>query len=270
MKLKLTRPLAVIDLESTGVVVGRDRIVEISILKIHPDGSRHVFTHLINPKIPIPPMVTAIHGISDDDVKDKPTFEALAPDLFNILNSCDLCGYNALKFDFPLLVEEFLRVGIDFEIKGRRLVDVQNIFHKMEPRTLKAAYRFYCQKDLIDAHRAETDALATFDILESQLDRYQGVAYVDAEGNESFPVSNDLNALHRFSSVHRFCDLAGHLVFDDNNREVFNFGKYKGRVVEEVFRNEPSYYDWIMKSQFPLYTKKIVTTIKSRISTKNH
>ncbi|MDP2424060.1 MAG: exonuclease domain-containing protein [Bacteroidales bacterium] len=264
MKLKLTRPLAVIDLETTGVNVGSDRIVEICILKVWPDGNREIRTQRVNPGIPIPPAVVAIHGISDEDVKDEPTFTELAPQLVQMLSNCDLCGYNALKFDIPMLVEEFLRADVEFEIKGRRMVDVQNIFHKMEPRNLKAAFRFYCSKDLINAHSAEADTLATFEILEAQLDRYEDVAYSNSDGLVSYPVANDVNALHRFSVYHKFCDLAGHIIFDDKNNEVFNFGKYKGRLVEEVFRIEPSYYDWMMKSQFPLYTKKVITSIKLR------
>ncbi len=264
MKIKLTRPLAIFDLEATGLNVGSDRIIEISILRVMPDGTHEIKTQRINPGIPIPQAVEAIHGISDDDVKNEPAFGEIAHQLARFLSNCDLCGYNALKFDIPMLVEEFLRVGVDFEIKGRRLIDVQNIFHKMEPRNLKAAFRFYCNKELLNAHSAESDALATFEILEAQLEKYNGVAYIDSDGQATYPITNDLNSLHRFSIYHKFCDLAGHIVFDEQNREVFNFGKYKGRPLEEIFRIEPSYYDWMMKSQFPLYTKKVITSIKLR------
>ena len=264
MNLVLHKPLAFFDLETTGVNVGADRIVEISILKVMPDGSKHTFTRRINPGIPIPPQVTAIHGISNQDVKDCPLFAALAPELAGFLENCDLAGYNSNKFDVPMLVEEFLRCGFDLSLNGRRCVDVQNIFHKMEPRTLKAAYRFYCNKDLINAHSAEADTMATFEILLSQLDRYKDVEYTDNNGKKSCPVVNDVQALHEFSFQNRNADLAGHIVFNDKGQEVFNFGKYKSRSVEEVFRTEPPYYDWMMKADFPLSTKKVISEIKLR------
>jgi DNA polymerase III subunit epsilon len=264
MNLNLTRPLAVIDLETTGTNVGSDRIVEICILKVHPGGRQEVKTHRVNPGIPIPPVVTAIHGISDEDIKDAPKFGELAPQLFQFLHGCDLSGYNALKFDIPLLAEEFLRAGVDFDLKGRRVVDVQNIFHKMEPRNLRAAYLFYCGKDLVGAHGAEADTLATFEILDAQVKRYHDTPYIDFNGKVSYPDLNNMDVLHEFSVYHKFCDLAGHLIFDDKGRETFNFGKYKGRLVEEVFSREPSYYDWMMNAQFPEYTKKILTAIKLR------
>lgn len=264
MNLHLTRPLAVIDLETTGTNVGSDRIVEICILKVYPDGKQEVRTHRVNPGVPIPPAVIAIHGITDADVKDAPAFAALAPQLSQMLNGCDLSGYNALKFDIPLLAEEFLRAGVDFDLKGRRLVDVQNIFHKMEPRNLRAAYKFYCNKDLVGAHGAEADTLATFEILDAQVKRYENAPYTDSDGNVTYPVLNDIGVLHDFSVYHKFCDLAGHLIFDEKGRETFNFGKNKGRSVEEVFLKEPSYYDWMMNAQFPNYTKKVITAIKLR------
>jgi len=264
MKLNLTKPLAVFDLETTGTNVGTDRIVEISIIKIHPDGREETLTRRVNPGIPIPPEVTAIHGISDDDVKDEPTFAMLAPLLNQFLANCDLGGYNSNKFDIPLLVEEFLRAEVDFDIKGRRFVDVQNIFHKMEPRTLKAAYKFYCNKEIVNAHSAEADTRATYEVLLSQIQRYQGAEYADKDGKISTPVTNDIKALHEFSFQNRNADLVGHIIFNDKNQEVFNFGKYKGRPVAEIFSIEPSYYDWMMKADFPLYTKKIITGIKLR------
>lgn len=264
VKLNLTRPLAVFDLETTGVNVGKDKIVEISAIKINPDGSEEVLDQRLNPEMPIPPEVTKIHGISDEDVKDAPTFKLFAPQLLQFLGNADLGGYNSNKFDIPLLVEEFLRAEIDFEIKGRRFVDVQNIFHKMEPRTLKAAYKFYCNSDLINAHSALADTRATYEVLCSQLERYEGVEYEDREGNISTPVVNDIKALHDFSFQNRNADLVGHLIFNQKNQEVFNFGKHKGKCVEDIFSTEPSYYDWMIKSDFPLYTKKIITAIKLR------
>jgi DNA polymerase III subunit epsilon len=264
MKLHLTKPLAVFDLETTGIQVGKDRIVEISVVKIAPDGSKEVYTRLINPTIPIPPKVIEIHGITDEMVKDAPTFKEIAGELNRFFGNSDLAGYNSNKFDIPLLVEEFLRAGVDFDLKGRKFIDVQNIFHKMEPRTLHAAYKFYCQKDLADNHSAEADALATFEILEAQLDRYSGVRIKTKEGRIIEPVVNDMGALSSFSEHHATADLVGHLIFNDKNQEVFNFGKYKGKAVEDVFAKEPAYYDWMMKADFPLSTKKVITAIKLR------
>lgn len=267
MELKLTKPLAFFDLETTGVNVGKDKIIEICIFRLTPEGitnKEDVLTMRINPGIPIPLQSTLIHGITDEDVKDMPLFKDVAGNIAAFLNNCDLAGYNSNKFDIPLLVEEFLRAGIDFDIKGRRLVDVQNIFHKMEPRTLFAAFKFYCNKTLKNAHSAEADTLATYHILKAQLDKYQNVPYEDRKGNETFPVINDIQALHNFSFVNNNVDLVGHIVFDEDNIEVFNFGKYKGKKVEDVFIKEPSYYDWMMKADFPLYTKKVITLIKLR------
>jgi DNA polymerase-3 subunit epsilon len=264
MKLNLSRPIAFFDLETTGVTVGSDRIVEISIIKIHPDGSEEVMTRRVNPGIPIPAQASAIHGIYDKDVKDEPSFNELAPQIALFLKNCDLGGYNSNKFDIPLLAEEFYRAGIDFEIGNRRFVDVQNIFHKMEPRTLRAAYKFYCGKELLNAHSAEADIRATYEVLMAQIERYDGVEYEDGKGNISRPVVNDINALHDFSFNTRNADLVGHIVFDENGVEVFNFGKYKGRAVAEVFQKEPQYYDWMKKADFPLSTKKLLDTIMLR------
>lgn len=264
MELNLNRPIAFFDLETTGLSISADRIVEISILKAMPDGSTKILTKKINPGRPIPPEVTAIHGISDEDVKDEPTFAELGNELNQFLNNCDLAGYNAIKFDIPFLVEEFLRNDINFELKGRRFVDVQNIFHKMEQRTLTAAYKFYCGKDLVDAHSAEADTVATYEILKAQLDCYQETEFKDRNGNISVPVKNDMQALHEFSYQTKNVDLAGHIIFNDKNIEVFNFGKHKGKSVEDLFKKEPSYYDWMMKSEFPLTTKKVITAIKLR------
>ena len=250
MELNLTRPLAFFDLETTGLNITNDRIVEISILKAMPDGSQKTLTRLINPTIPIPPETTKIHGITDEDVKGKPTFSEVANELNQFLHNCDLSGYNAIKFDIPMLVEEFFRAEVNFEIKNRRFIDVQNIFHKMEQRTLKAAYQFYCGKELIDAHTAEADTIATYEILKAQLDRYQDIEYADRDGIVSFPVKNEMEALHQFSKQNNNADLVGHIIFNNKEIEVFNFGKHKGKSVEEIFNKEPSYYDWMMKSDF--------------------
>jgi DNA polymerase-3 subunit epsilon len=264
MDLHLTRPIAFFDLETTGIKVATDRIVEICILRLNLDQTTRILTHRINPEMPIPWEATAIHGIRDEDVKDSPAFRDLAHELARFLDNCDLAGYNSNHFDIPLLVEEFLRAGVDFELKGRRFVDVQNIFHKMEPRNLRAAYKFYCDRDLENAHSAEADTVATYEILKAQLERYKDVQIRDRKGNMIRPVVNDIRALSEFSWVSRNADLVGHIIFNDRDVEVFNFGKHKGKPVEEVFRVEPSYYDWIMKSEFPLSTKKVVTSIKLR------
>jgi DNA polymerase-3 subunit epsilon len=264
MKLNLKKPLIFFDLETTGVQVGQDRIIEICLFKVAVSGETTVMTHRVNPGMPIPPQSTEIHGITDEMVKDKPLFKDLAPEIANFIGDADLAGYNSNKFDVPLLVEEFLRVGVNFEIKTRRLIDVQNIFHKMEPRTLKAAYMFYCGKNLDNAHSAEADTRATYEILLAQIERYNGVQYEDKDGNISCPIVNDVRKLQEFSTNHQWADLAGHLGYDKNGREIFNFGKFKGRVVEEVFEVEPVYYEWMMKADFPRSTQKVITDIRLR------
>jgi len=264
MKLNLNRPLAFFDLETTGLQIATDRIVEISVVKAMPDGTTEKFTKRINPTIPISEESSSIHGIFDEDIKDEPTFANIANELNQFIGNSDLAGYNSNKFDIPLLMEEFLRAGIDFELKNRRFVDVQNIFHKMEQRTLIAAYKFYCNKNLENAHSAEADTIATYEVLMSQLDRYENVKFTDREGNVSTPVINDVQELHEFSSNLRNVDLVGHIVYNNKKVEVFNFGKHKTKSVEEVFRKEPSYYDWMMKANFPLSTKKVLTAIKLR------
>jgi DNA polymerase III subunit epsilon len=265
MDLNLTRPLAIFDLETTGTNVATDRIVEIAIVKAMPDGSSEIYSKRVNPGMPIPKESTMIHGITDLDVADCPHFKDIARELDEFLKDSDLSGYNAIKFDIPLLVEEFLRAGIDFSLMNRQVVDVQNIFHKMEPRTLKAAYKFYCHKDHEMAHSAEADAMATYEVLKAQLDFYKDQDYTDNDGVTSKPVRNDIKALSDFSFNGRSVDLAGHIVFNDRQQEVLNFGKYKGQPIEDVFRREPSYYDWMMKSQFPLYTKKVIQAIWKRM-----
>lgn len=251
MQLKLSRPIAFFDLETTGINIATDRIVEISIMMIQPDGSSEIKTQRVNPTIPIPAVTSEIHGIFDDDVKDEPTFKELADSLYDFLSDCDLAGYNSNRFDLPLLVEEFLREGIEFSVENRRLIDVQRIFHQMEKRDLTAAYRFYCDKELVNAHSAEADTTATYEILEAQLSRYE-------------ELKNDMDFLHQFSSQSKFVDFAGRFIYDKNGIERFNFGKHKGKTVEEVLTNEPSYYNWMMKGDFPLYTKKVLTKIKER------
>jgi len=264
MELNLTRPLAFIDLETTGIKVATDRIVEICILRANIDGTTKIKTLRINPEMDIPPEVIAIHGITNEDVKDCPAFRDVAHELVQFLDGCDLAGYNSNHFDIPLLVEEFLRAEIDFEIIGRRLIDVQTIFHRMEPRNLSAAYQFYCNQELLNAHSAEADTIATYEILKAQLDKYKEREIKDRKGNLITPVVNDMKALSEFSMQSRNVDLIGHIVFNAKKIEVFNFGKHKGKPVAEVFRDEPSYYNWIMKSEFPLSTKKVVTSIKLR------
>jgi len=266
MKLKLTRPIVFFDIESTGVNVGTDKIVEICLLKIMPNNAIITQTELINPQMHIPEEVSEIHGIYDKDVANKPTFEKIAPFIATFIKGCDLSGYNIIKFDLPLLVEEFLRIGMDLDMRGVQVIDVQNIFHRMEPRHLRAAYKFYCGEELVNAHTAEADTLATFKILESQLSRYENTVMVNENEQEYIPIKNDVATLAAFSVNDRHVDFAGHIIFDKNDVEVFNFGKYKGVPVEKVFIKEPSYYDWMIKSDFPLYTKKIITNIRQRVS----
>jgi DNA polymerase-3 subunit epsilon len=269
MKLNLKRPLAIFDLETTGLSITADRLIEISILKAYPDGREEQKTWRVNPGMPVPEESKKFHGISDEDLKDEPLFKEIAHDLNAFLSGCDLAGYNALKFDIPMLMEEFLRCDIPFDITNRHLVDVQNIFMKMEPRTLKGAYRFFCNKELEDAHSAAADTKATYEILAAQVERYQDSIYEDSSGVKTKPVSNDMKALHDFSTHHRNADLAGQIIYNEDNQEVINFGKHKGRTVEEVFTREPSYYDWMMKGDFPLFTKKLITAIKLRMFGKN-
>jgi DNA polymerase-3 subunit epsilon len=256
MKLNLKRPLAFFDLETTGVNVASDRIVEISILKAKPDGTEEIKTMRVNPCIPIPLESSLIHGIYDEDVLHAPTFSQVGGEIAQFLADSDLAGYNSNRFDIPLLMEEFLRVGIDFDLSNRRFVDVQNIFHQMEQRTLKAAYQFYCGKTIENAHSAEADTKATYEVLLAQLDRYHDVEWEDKKGEKLKPVQNDVDALHAFTNLNKPVDFAGRIVYNEDGVEVFNFGKHKGRSVEEVFRVEPSYYSWMQNGDFPLYTKR--------------
>lgn len=251
MNLNLKNPLVFFDLETTGTNIVTDRIVELSYLKIYPDGKEESQTFLVNPTVPIPAKTTAIHGISDEDVKDAPVFSELAKTLSKIIEGCDLAGYNSNKFDIPLLAEELLRAGVEIDLKKRKFVDVQVIFHKKEQRTLSAAYKFYCEKELTDAHSAEADTRATYEILQSQLDRYTDL-------------KNDIEELARFSSHNRNADFVGRIIYDEDGNEVINFGKYKGKKVESVLEKDPAYYSWVINNEFPLYTKKVLTEIKLR------
>lgn len=254
--LQLTKPLAFIDLETTGVNLGTDRIVEIAIVKILTDGSRSVKRKLINPGIPIPLASSEIHGITDEMVKDAPSFKQTAQELKQMLDGCDLAGYNSNRFDIPLLMEEFLRAEVEFDMKGRKMVDVQQIFYKMEPRTLGASYQFYCGKILDGAHSAEVDASATHEVLEAQIKRY--------------PVlGNTVESLLKHIGEETLVDFARRFIME-NGVEVFNFGKFKGRSVADVLRQEPQYYDWMMKGDFPQYTKQKLTEIYTRTMLKKN
>lgn len=265
MKLNLTRPLAFIDLETTGVNVASDKIVEICILKVNTDNSTEVKTMRINPGMPIPEGSSRIHKIYDNDVKDCPLFKQVAAQLANFIGNADIAGYNSNKFDVPLLLEEFLRAEVDFDLSNRRLIDVQNIFHIMEPRTLAAAYKFYCDKTIENAHSAEADIKATYEVFLAQLMRYENAEVADAKGNLIKPIKNDMQVLSEFSTKTKNVDLAGRIIFNDAGVEVFAFGKHKDKPVIEVFEKEPSYYSWMMNGDFPLYTKKIITQIRLRM-----
>jgi DNA polymerase-3 subunit epsilon len=250
MKLNLKNPILFFDIESTGLNVASDRIVEISALKIMPNGDQEIKTRRINPTIMISPEAQKIHGISNEDVADCPTFKEIAKSLANWMAGCDFAGYNSTRFDVPMLAEEFLRAGVNFDFRKRKLVDVQNIFHKLEQRTLSAAYKFYCDKDLTNAHSAEADTVATFEILEAQLDKYNTV------------LENDIKFLADFSTKSKFVDYAGRIVLNDKDEPTINFGKYKGKTVESVFKNDISYYSWMMNGDFTLDTKQTITELK--------
>jgi len=250
MPLQLKRPLVFIDLETTGVNLSTDRIVEIAIIKVMPDGSKSIKRKILNPQIPISETSSAIHGITNEKVKDAPTFKQVANELKQFIDDADFSGYNSNRFDIPLLMEEFLRAGITIDMANRRMLDVQHIFHMMEKRTLEAAYKFYCEKELQDAHSAEADAAATWEILEAQLTRYQHLG-------------NTLDTILQFTGEEKFVDFARRFIMD-NDVEVFNFGKHKGRPVSDVLRSEPQYYDWMMKGDFPLHTKQKLTEILNR------
>jgi len=268
MKLNLKRPLAFFDLETTGTNLGTDRIVEISVIKLHPDGSEEVKTWRINPGTPIPLESSLVHGIYDENVKDELFFKDLATEIAAFIDVSDLAGYNSNKFDIPMLMEEFLRADVLFDLDNRHFVDVQNIFHQMEQRTLKAAYQFYCDKQIVNAHSAEADTRATMEVLLAQVAKYEKTEWEDKKGNRSFPVVNDIEALHKFTNLSRPVDFAGRMVFNEQGQEIFNFGKHKGKTVEDVLRSEPSYYSWMMQGDFPLYTKRKLEEIYARWNAK--
>ena len=251
MKLNLKNPLIFFDLETTGINIASDRIVEISYLKIYPDHREEVKTFRVNPGRHIPPEVSVIHGITDDDVKDAPKFNEIAQMLANSFEGCDFAGFNANKFDLPLLAEEFLRANVDFDLKKRKHIDVMVVFYKKEQRTLSAAYQFYCNKDLTNAHSAEADTRATYEVLQAQLDMYPDL-------------QNDVDQLSEYSAHSRAVDFMGRIVYNDKDEEIFNFGKYKGQKVVSVLAKDPSYYSWMMNGDFPLYTKNVLTAIKLR------
>lgn len=263
--LNLKNPLVVFDLETTGTNISKDRIVEMAMIKVFPDGTSEEKSRRLNPTIPIPTEVSLIHGIYDEDVKDAPTFKQVAKSIATWLEGCDLAGFNILKFDVPMLVEEFLRANVDFEVDNRKLVDAQKIFHLMEKRNLSTAYQFYCGQTLENAHSALADTKATLDVLTSQIDRYDGEKVTDLLGKEIGTIVNDMNVLHELTNQ-RMVDLAGRIVYNDKNEEVFNFGKHRGRLVSEVLKKEPSFYDWMMKGDFPLDTKRKLTQIRLRNS----
>ena len=251
MQLNLNKPICFFDLETTGINITKDRIVEISILKVNPNGTEEKKTWLVNPEMPIPEVVVAVHGITNEKVANEPTFKELAKEINSWIKDADLGGFNSNRFDIPLLAEEMLRAGMDFDMKNRQSVDVQTIFHKMEQRTLTAAFKFYCDKSLDDAHSAEADTMATYEVLKAQLDRYENL-------------ENDTAFLADFSSRKKLADFAGFIAYDKEGDECFSFGKHKGKKVTEILEKEPGYFGWLLSADFPLYTKKVLTAIKLR------
>ncbi len=261
MKLNLKIPLAFFDLETTGTNIANDRIIEIAVIKVMPNGEVVRKVDLVNPGISIPASSSAIHGIYDEDVKGKPTFKELAKDYARFLEGTDLAGFNILKFDVPMLVEEFLRADVDFDYTRKRIIDAQRIFHLMEKRTLRAAYQFYCQKDMADSHSAEADTEATMEVLLAQIERYDQQPVTDSNGNKVGEIKNDMDVLGQISAIDVF-DLAGRMIKNDKNEVLFNFGKHKGKPVLKVLREEPAYYDWFMNGDFPLDSKRRLTEVK--------
>ena len=258
MELQLKRPLVFFDIESTGLSPEKDRIVEISLIKVYPDGHEEVRTRRLNPECHIPEESTAVHGITDDDVRDCPTFRQVAKSLASMIQGCDIAGYNSNRFDVPLLGEEFLRADVEVDFSRCRFIDVQTIFHKMERRTLEAAYKFYCDKDLTEAHSAEADTRATLEVLKAQLDRYPE------------DLQNDVEFLSPFTMQQRNLDLAGRFVYNEKDEVVINFGKHKGTPVAEVLKKEPGYYDWVMKADFPEDTKRHLTRLRFKLASENN
>ena len=251
MELKLTRPICFFDLETTGTDVSKDRIVEISILKVFPNGNKESKTWLVNPTIPIPAQSTEVHGITNEKVANEPTFKQLSEQIHNMIKDADLAGFNSDRFDIPLLAEELLRAEIDFDLNDRVTIDTQTIFHKMEQRTLSAAYQFYCGKSLENAHSAAADTNATYEIFKAQLDRYQ-------------ELPNDMEKLSEFTTRKQVVDFAGFIALNEKGEEIFTFGKHKGKKVDDILNQEPGYYGWILNADFPLYTKKTLKKIKEK------
>ena len=262
-QLVLKKPLAFFDLETTGINIAKDRIIDICIVKALPGGDVVTKMQRVHPGMPIPLESSLIHGIYDDDIKDAPPFKAVARTLAQFMDGCDLAGFNSNRFDIPLLVEEFLRANVDFEVKNRRLIDAQRIFHLMEPRNLSAAYKFYCDKELIGAHGAEVDTIASLEVLNAQVQRYMGMVAKADSGREVI-FDNDVDMLHSLTA-NTNVDLAGRIIINDEGEEIFNFGKHKGLSVLEVLKKEPSFYDWILKGEFPLDTKRRLTEIRLRM-----
>jgi DNA polymerase-3 subunit epsilon len=263
MKLNLRNPICFFDLETTGINITQDRILEIGMIKMMPNGEILRKSNVLNPTIPIPLESSLIHGIYDADVKDKPTFKEVAKEYARFLEGSDLGGFNILKFDIPILVEEFLRNGVEFDFSRKKIIDAQKIFHMMEKRTLSAAYKFYCNKDIQDAHTAEADAEASMEVLIAQVERYIGQDVTDGLGKKIGEIRNDMDALNKITAS-ELVDLAGRMVRNDKGQEVFNFGKHKSKAVVMVLKQEPSYYDWMMNGDFPLDTKRKLTEIKLR------
>ncbi|MBV6645306.1 MAG: 3'-5' exonuclease [Cyclobacteriaceae bacterium] len=261
MKLNLKNPLVVFDLETTGTNISNDRIVEIAMIKVLPSGETEEKTRKVNPTIPIPHEVSLIHGIYDDDVKDEPTFKQIAKSMAQFLEGCDFAGFNILKFDVPMLVEEFLRANVDFEVDQRRLLDAQKIFHMMEKRNLSAAYKFYCNKELINAHSAAADTQATYEVFLAQLEKYEGQEVFDLLGKKLGVIENDMDSIHALTNS-KMIDLAGRMVYDNNGTAIFNFGKHRGKAVDKILKEEPSFFDWVMKGDFPLDTKRKLTQLR--------
>lgn len=263
MTLNLRNPLCVFDIETTGTSITKDRILEIAVIKLLPGGDVQRKSNVLNPTIPIPAESTRFHGLADEDVKDKPFFKDVAKDYARFLEGADIAGFSVMKLDIPILVEEFLRCGIDFDYSRKKIVDAQKIFHLMEKRTLKAAYRFYLQKELEDSHSAEADAEATLEVLMSQVERYDGLDVTDATDKKIGEIRNDVDSLSKITTMD-MVDLAGRMTRNDKGQEIFNFGKHKNKPVLQVFRDEPAYYEWMMKGDFPMDTKRKLTEIKLR------
>ena len=262
--LDLTKPLVFIDLETTGVNPASDRIIDMAALKANVNGTIETKTWRVNPGIPIPEATTKIHGIKNEDVADAPLFAAVAPQILDFIGAADLGGYNSTRFDIPLLIEEFMRADFDFDLKNRKLIDAQHIFYMMEPRTLSAAYKFYCGKKLENAHSAVADITATYEVFLAQIEKYKGVEIETKDGKLITPIHNNINTLATYISDNKSVDLVGRIVLNEKGIEVFNFGKYKDKSIEDVFKKEPSYYHWMMQGDFTHYTKKIITQIMLR------